>query len=138
MEESSFQQPQATQQQPFHNSNYPQFQGHGQQPLKNSGMGIASFIISLLIGPGLFFLILIAGVIEASTPGGMSETSPTAVFLGLFMIFSVGLSIIGAGLGIAGVVQRDRKKTFAILGLIFNILVLIVFFLLMLLGLLAS
>ena len=40
---------------------------------KHSGIGVASFIISLVMAVAAFGLITFAGVVEATTPGGMEE-----------------------------------------------------------------
>ena len=40
--------------------------------LKHSGVGIASFVLSLLSGIGLFVLFGVAGYMESQSPGGMS------------------------------------------------------------------
>ena len=50
----------------------------------HSGLGIASFIISLAAGAALVVLLGIAGVIE-SQPGGMDEESAGAVLVGLLL-----------------------------------------------------
>lgn len=143
MKGNEFQQPPIPNQQQPLQSQYqyeyhPQYQMQDEQTLKHSGMGIASFIMSLLLGPGLFLLVIIAGVLQASTPGGIDNTSPAAVFLGLIMLFTAGLTLIGIGLGIAGVVQKKRKKIFAVLGLIFNSVVVLAFLLLMIVGLISK
>jgi hypothetical protein len=86
---------------------------------KHSGLGIASFITSIASGVITFLLIVIAGVMEASSPGGIDEESASAVILGLSLIAFLGVSLVALGLGIAGIVQKNRKKIFAILGSIF-------------------
>ena len=90
---------------------------------RHSGLGIASFIGAIIAGVGEFILVMIAGVIEVSTPGGMNEESPQAVILGLLMIAGLFLAMVGIGLGIAGLIQRECKKIFAILGLVFNLMI---------------
>ncbi|MGU5664526.1 hypothetical protein [Aeromonas sanarellii] len=45
---------------------------------KHSGLGIASFITSIVSGLLIFLLIGVAGVMEASTPGGIDEESAGA------------------------------------------------------------
>ena len=87
---------------------------------KHSGLGVASFITSLVSGILLFLLIVIAGVIEASTPGGMDEKSAAAVIVGLFLFAFLGAAFVALGLGIGGLLQKDRKKIFAILGAVFS------------------
>ncbi len=85
---------------------------------KHSGMGIASFITSVACAVVTFALIVVAGVMEASTPGGMDEKSAAAVAVGLGLLASLGVCLIALGLGVAGMLQRDRKKIFAVLGAI--------------------
>jgi len=87
---------------------------------KHSGLGIASFIFSIVAGILIFLLIVIAGVMEVSTPGGMDEKSAAAVIVGLLLIAFLFLCLLALGLGIAGLIQKDRKKLFAILGTIFS------------------
>ncbi len=98
------------------------YQHHGYAPslLKHSGLGIASFIVSLMVGAVEFLVIMAAGIIEATTPGGMDEQSMAAIVVGLFILGGLMANMAGVGLGIAGLVQRDRKKVFSTLGLVFN------------------
>ena len=86
--------------------------------LKHSGLGVASFVISLITGLGEFLLIISAGVLEVQ--GQMSETSAAAVIIGIFIILGMFVNLVGVGLGIAAVVQNKAKKLFGVLGLIFN------------------
>jgi len=91
---------------------------------KHSGLGIASFIISILAGGASFLLLLVAGIMEAATPGGVDEESAGAVFLGLLLIGTMILNFVALGLGVGGLYQRDRLKIFAILGVVFSSLTL--------------
>ena len=90
---------------------------------RNSGMGIASFVCAICAGFMTFALVVVAGYLEAATPGGLDENSPAAIVVGLMLIGLVGLHLLGMGLGLAGVCQARRKKVFAVLGLMFNLLV---------------
>ena len=90
---------------------------------KHSGFGIASFIMSILVGIGAFSVILVAGFVEASNPEGINEESPIAIIVGLCVFGVIGLNILGIGLGVAGLCQSNRSRVFAILGLVFNGLV---------------
>ena len=107
-------------------------------PMRHSGFGIASFVIA--IGAGLleFALVVAAGVVEASTPGGMDENSPVAILLGLGLFGGLFAAFVGVVFGIAGVCQSDRRKVFAVLGLVFCSAVLLGVLGLMVIGLLVS
>ena len=83
---------------------------------KHSGLGIASFVTSVVSGLALFFVFVIAGAISVSTPGGMGEESIEAIMVGFALFFFVFTSLIALGLGIGGLFQKERRKVFAVLG----------------------
>ena len=85
---------------------------------KHSGLGIASFIISLAGGFMEFVAITAAGILEFQ--GRMGESSPAAMIVGLFIIFGLFVNLAGVGLGIAAVAQNKTKKIFGVFGIIFN------------------
>lgn len=99
--------------------------------LKHSGLGIASFVISLLNGPLMLGLVIAAG---AMVEGGMSENEPGMAVVGLVLIGSIVMSVIGLVLGIVACVQKDRKKLFGIIGLIINGLTVLGIGLIMIIG----
>jgi hypothetical protein len=110
--------------------------GFSRPEKKHSGYGITSLIVSLAGNMGCLILFGVAGYMEASTPGGMSEEDPTVVLLGLAIIMC-GMSLLFALIfAVAGLFQADRKKLMSILGLIFSLGGSMVFGGLMLLGLL--
>lgn len=88
---------------------------------KHSGLGIASFVLSIVSLVLIFGLLIVAGVLEATTPGGMDEESVEAIVVGLLLFAFIGTALIATGLGIAGLCQKQRKKIFAILGTIFSL-----------------
>lgn len=92
---------------------------------RQAGLGIASFALAIFSGVTAFVVVVIAGVLEASTPGGMDEQSPQAIIVGLGIFGVFGLNLLGVGLGIGGLVQPDRLRTFGVLGLVLNILVIL-------------
>lgn len=92
------------------------------QPMKHSGIGIASFIISIVSGLFFFLFQVIAHIIEPATP---DEGSAVEIVLGLLLFLGLGLSPVGTLLGIAGVFQKNRKRIFAVLGLAFNLVIII-------------
>ncbi|MEW6026165.1 MAG: hypothetical protein AB1599_02575 [Planctomycetota bacterium] len=105
-------------------------------PLKHSGFGIVSFIISLVIGVAEFIMVAIAGYMEMSTPGGIDDKSASAIILGLLLIGGLMVNLAGAAFGIVGLLTPNTKKAFSILGLLFNLIILIGMAGLMLIGLL--
>lgn len=102
--------------------------------MKHSGVGIASFVMSLLSGISLFALFAIAGYMESQSATGMSEDDPTTMLLG-FALIAAGLAqFLAAILGVVGLFQSNRKKLFAVLGTIFSVLAILLFGGLMVLG----
>jgi hypothetical protein len=93
-------------------------------PRRHSGFGIGSFVIALAAGVALFVLVAVAGYLEFSTPGGVDENSVTATLFGLLMLGAGLLLLLGVALGIAGAMDREHKRVFAVLGLGMNALVL--------------
>jgi hypothetical protein len=101
---------------------------------RHSGLGIASFVLSVGVGLLLFCTFAVAGVMQNSAPGGMNEKAPAVILIGLAIIGLVLLDVIAFGLGIAGFFQRNRSKVFAILGTIFSSLVILATVLLIVAG----
>jgi len=101
-------------------------------PRKHSRMGIASFIIALAQGFLTLLVIIFAGILTMSGP--QHENEAGFAVLGLFIIGGIFTHLVGVGLGIAGMVQKNRKKVFSILGFVFNITVILFVILLMLIG----
>jgi hypothetical protein len=86
----------------------------------HSGMGIASFVIGVLALLGLVLaLASLVAAIKASG-GHLDDHGAAAVGAGLILMLVGLLGLVGAGLGIAGVMQRVQRRLFAILGLCFN------------------
>lgn len=85
----------------------------------HSGLGIASFIISLAAGFTLLVLFGVAGVLE-SQHGGLDEESAAAIVLGLVVVVAILAQLLALGLGIAALVQTGRNKLFGVLGTVFS------------------
>ncbi|MDF2923720.1 MAG: hypothetical protein K0R57_2634 [Paenibacillaceae bacterium] len=108
--------------------------GYGQQPprKKQSGLGIASFTISLAMGALFIVLVVvfiakIAGTIDlydtTYNPEDVAaeiENMPELAVIPFLMLGSVIGTLVGLVLGIVGLFQKERKKVFAILGTVFN------------------
>ena len=107
----------------------------GQESRKHSGLGIASFILAIFAGFTAFALVVTAGVLEASTPGGIDDESPVAIIIGLSLFAIIGVNLLGIALGVAGIFQPNRYRTFAVLGILFNLMLIMAFLLLVVIGL---
>ena len=81
-----------------------------------SGLGIASLVLSVVSIIITFIVVVIAGVMEVSTPGGIDESSASAVVIGLFVFACLGLNLVSIGLGIAGIIQQQRTRICAVIG----------------------
>lgn len=102
---------------------------------KHSGLGIASFVVSMICGLAILALIVVAGLVEATTPGGMDAEPVIAMVVGLaFILFMLG-ALVALILGIVALFQKERKKVFAIIGTVFSALALVGTFALMMIGL---
>jgi hypothetical protein len=88
-------------------------------------MGIASFILALV--PGLAFVALVLLlVIQARTASQFQEYAAGWGVLTFMLVLTITLSEITAlVLGIAGALQRRRKRLFAFLGVATSVVVLV-------------
>jgi len=103
--------------------------------MPHSGLGVASFIISLVAGVGMLVLVGVATVLSAAQPGGqLDEESLAAIMIGLVLALAALAQLVAIGLGIGGLVQTGRKKVFAVLGTVFAAMSLLGALMLMLIG----
>lgn len=138
------------------------YQYAAQQPqkLKHSGVGISSFVLALVaVITGIICIVLVtvgtytllednsanldqltdsAAVTEMITSGELGSGMTSLLIGSLLMFLSIGLAFIGVILGIIAVVQKNRKKVFSVLGLVFNGVIVFGFIILMLLGFASS
>ncbi|MEM9082929.1 MAG: hypothetical protein AAGB34_04970 [Planctomycetota bacterium] len=111
-------------------------ENHGsEQPSHQSWLGITSFSLSVLFGLGLFALFVIVGTMEAQSVGGVDEESPVAIALRLLMFGCLFGELVAGGLGIAGLFERNKVKTFSVLGLAFSVVAFVLFVGMMMIGL---
>jgi hypothetical protein len=86
---------------------------------KHSRLGVASFIISIISALIICFDVVLAFGIS----GGLNVSKSYAGVDTAFTCLAALLAILGLGLGIAGVAQKNAKKVFGILGLVFSALI---------------
>ena len=92
-----------------------------------SGLGLASLCLSILAGLGIFGAIAYAVYIQVTTGAEITSQRGTMMLVGLAMIGCVLLGIVGIVLGTVGLFQANRRKLLPVLGLIFNVLVFLMF-----------
>ncbi|MED5016858.1 hypothetical protein P9847_06015 [Paenibacillus chibensis] len=105
---------------------------HTPQLKRHSGPGIASFIISLVSMLAYIVSVGAMGAIFSSSLNGeglsWSDSSTTGVtIITIILIGLFAANLIGIVLGIVGLVLRNRKKIFAILGLSLNTIIILSF-----------
>ncbi|MDR1130260.1 MAG: hypothetical protein LBK96_04695 [Prevotellaceae bacterium] len=91
---------------------------------KYSGMGIASFVLGTVSITGFFNLSMTLGVIINS---GVDKGSILPIVTGLLGIFYILCAAVGIGLGIAECCAKNRRNVFAILGVIFSAIPILLF-----------
>ena len=93
----------------------------------HSGFGISSFSIfcfAFLLMIITFTLTIIYGPLD---PDFVDEQSTHAVLIGFSWLFNALITLVGIGLGITGLFQKDKKKIFAVLGVVLNFIIFILF-----------
>jgi hypothetical protein len=89
-----------------------------EQPrLRHGGLGISSFVISII---ALIFIVMLFAVAGAVRASGRSAPAVDTV-VGLAMLLGWIADLIAIGLGIAGALDKRSKKTFPILGLVIGL-----------------
>lgn len=85
----------------------------------HSGLGITSFVMSIVVGVLVVALIALAGVLSAHrTPGSAAYPGQTQVGVGI--LFLLAVDFLAVGLGIASLFQTAKNRLFGTLGLIFS------------------
>ena len=99
--------------------------------VKQSGLGVASFVISLAVGLLMICTLLAAGYLHADHQTGNYQGQK---IVGLVIIVLLITDILAIGLGIAALFQAGRKRLLGILGLVFSTTTVISVIALMVLG----
>ncbi len=87
---------------------------------KHSGLGIASFGISVGVGCLIFVAFVVAGFLSAGHIQQGHVNYPGQTIVGLAVIFLLGADVVAVALGIAALCQPGRKRLFGLLGLVFS------------------
>jgi hypothetical protein len=87
---------------------------------RHSRVGVVSFALAAFAGLLVFALVAVAGYLEATTPGGMDENDPVVMTCGVVVLGAGALQLVALALGIASLAETNRKKVFAVLGVVFS------------------
>ena len=101
---------------------------------RQSGLGVASFTISLVSIVATIAVIGYAGYVEMTTEGGVAEDQTVAMLIGLAIFACIAMLLVGLILGIVGLLQKERRRTLAAIGVGLNGLFAILIGLIMWLG----
>ena len=86
---------------------------------KHSGIGIASFIISIVVGCLMLAVIGVGSMFAAHRVPG-ERMYPGQTLVGLAIILLTAVDVIAIGLAIAALCQSGKNRLFGILGLVFS------------------
>lgn len=97
---------------------------------KHSGFGIASFVIFITTVIAHFTILRINCTLERTSAAGTdTNTALIPLYIFLFSILAepiFAVYLLGLVLGAIGLFQKNRRKVFAVLGVVFNLLAFIV------------
>jgi hypothetical protein len=99
----------------------------------HSGLGVASFIIGLVVIALTLLIIVLAVIVSVGSPPG-DTAYRMGMMVGTVVCGELVVCLVGVGLGIGGLFQGNRSRTLAVIGVILNGLVLFGGIVLMLIG----
>ncbi len=95
--------------------------------LKHSGLGVASTVLSLVMG-GIIFIVCLISALFGYTFGEDVQKSTVGMVLFFSVLACLITCIAGLVLGILGLLQKERKRLFPILGIVINSVILLIGF----------
>lgn len=102
--------------------------------LRQSEIGIGSFIVSIISVLLMIILIVVAGIMETQTPGGLDDEAPELYAIGFAFIGCSLMVLLGLGLGIGAMFHPGRRNTFGIIGIVISSITIVGTTFLMILG----
>jgi hypothetical protein len=91
--------------------------------IEHSSLGIASFVLSFFPAVLLLVISLMVQYAVSKLPPG-TDTEAYGFWMFMLAVWTVLFEIAALGLGIAGTLQRRRKRLFGFLGVVCSVLVL--------------
>jgi uncharacterized membrane protein len=107
--------------------------GYGGVP-PQSGVGVASFVLSLIAGVIVLIAFAVIMSVVAKGRGTFDEDAPEVMTGGCGILASGIMALVGAILGLIGVNQADRRRGYAVAGLVINLILVLFLGVVMALG----
>lgn len=95
-------------------------------------MGLFSFGLAVVYGGGFLCLLALAWLFErwrAAQPIGHADAPGAGLLILLFMVMGIFFLLAALVMGVAGMLQRRRKRLYAVLGSVVSVVVLTVAYL---------
>ncbi len=105
---------------------------------KESGLGKASFFISIVVAFLMLVSFVVAGILSAGHQVRPGKYYPGQMLVGFFIIGLLGVDVVAVGLGVAALCERGKKRVLGILGLVFSSMTILGTLGLIILGIMAS
>lgn len=105
---------------------------------RHSGMGVASFATSVVAG--LLIIVCYIAIISKTVASGgtLDKHSSFAIISGMIIMALLMCDMIALGLGIAGIIEKNRKRIYAILGIIISAVMILMVISLTIVGLMSQ
>ena len=87
---------------------------------RQSGLGVASFTLSLVSIVATIALFGYVGYLEITAAGGVSGDDTVAMLIGFAIIACIAMLLVGVVLGIVALLQKERRRTLAAIGVGLN------------------
>lgn len=95
-------------------------------PFRQSGLGITSLVISILVAIALFAMFIVVTMMVVDQGGQQpADNDPRMITVGLVFLGGIGIALVGLILGILGTMQPNTSPICAIIGIVFNGLILL-------------
>ena len=101
---------------------------------KHSGVGFASYVTSIVASAGILFFYAVSAYMHVAAGGKVDEGASGAMIVGLCTTLFFVMLLISFGFGVAGLLQKNKKKTFALLGTFFSSVVFLITFIIVVIG----
>lgn len=93
---------------------------------KNSKIGVASFVLSLVGSLGAFSLVGFSVYVAATAQADFEVTQQRAMWLGFGVLLCLALLLVSFILGVIGMFQKEYRRTLAIVGASLSIVIILI------------